>query len=121
MVTAYEGGKMMSNRKQLLKILERFISSVSNIPTELEQQLDKAKEKLEQITDEQFEQISDHVFSSPAHEHQLDDTDPYFAIQSLYGEMERVAREERENREAIAAIKELQHFYGITDKDGYFP
>lgn len=110
----------MSRRTQLLNMIDRYITSLSYLPMELEQQLAKAKHLLEQMSDEQFDKMSDNVFSSPAHEHKLDENNPNFILQSLYSEMERTARKEQ-NDELQSVIKEMQNYYGITDKDGYFP
>lgn len=110
----------MSKRDRLLHIIEQFTSAVNEIPSELNEDLMKAKQTLQKMTDEEFNQVSDHVFSSPATEHRHDAYNPDTVLQSLYAEMERLARHSG-GENANKAIKEMQYYYGIEEKDGYFP
>lgn len=110
----------MSKRTQLINMIDRYTQSATNLREDIKEQLIKAKKALQQLTDQQFEKMSDHVFSEPANEHSLDEDDPNYILSSLYSEMEKTARDEKDD-ELLAVMKEMQHFYGITEKDGYFP
>lgn len=110
----------MSKRTHLIGLIERYIKSSEHLPPEIQRRLEEAKETLKMLSDEQYEKISDHVFASTADEREFKENHPHEILYSIYDELERTARKEQ-NPELEEVVKELQLFYGITEKDGYFP
>ncbi|WP_078552715.1 hypothetical protein [Bacillus alkalicellulosilyticus] len=111
----------LNKKERLLQIINDFQENVNNIPDTLQQTLSNAQQQLEQMSDDEVEMKTDNTFSSPAHTHSHPKDDPEFMLFNSYGEMERLIRQQGKTPEAEGVLKELQYYFSIEEKDGYFP
>ncbi|WP_096201375.1 hypothetical protein [Bacillus sp. FJAT-45350] len=111
----------ITKKERLLQIIQDFESYSSQIPSDMQQKIQQAKQTLMEQSDEHIEQITDNVYSTPANQRSLDQQHPEYVLLSCYQEIERLARKDNTNQELTTVVKELQHYFSIEDKDGYFP
>lgn len=115
-----EGVTGLSKKMRMLKIIDDFLENAQDIPSEVENNLNNAKKQLQSLEEEQVELLTSNVFSTPAAKHSMPSDNPEFLLQQSYATMERLAREQ-ENDVLQGAIKEMQYYFTISEKDGYFP
>ncbi|MFV8826797.1 hypothetical protein [Alkalihalobacterium sp. APHAB7] len=110
----------MEKKQQMEQIVNDFLQHAQSISGDLKSNLNQVKEQLQSMSSEDIDMKSDHVFTSPANQHQQQD-DPQSMLQSMYGEMERVARQEQDNQQLQEVIQQMRYYFNIEEKDGFFP
>ncbi|MDE5413763.1 hypothetical protein [Alkalihalobacterium chitinilyticum] len=110
----------MDKKQQMEQIVNDFLQHAQSISGDLKTNLNQVKEQLHSMSAEDIDMKSDHVFTSPASQHQHQD-DPQSMLQSMYSEMERVARQEQDNQQLQEVIQQMRYYFNIEEKDGFFP
>ncbi|WP_209122885.1 hypothetical protein [Alkalihalobacillus sp. BA299] len=110
----------MDKKQQMEQIVNHFLDQANTIPEDLNSKLNNVKEQLQSMSADDVHMMSDHVFSSPAGEHDHEDN-PQAMLQSMYGEMERVARQQGDNQQLQEIMRQMRYFFNIQEKDGFFP
>ncbi|WP_216829063.1 hypothetical protein [Alkalihalobacterium elongatum] len=110
----------MNKKQQMEQIVNEFLQHANSISGDLKSNLNQVKEQLQSMSVDDFDMKSDHVFSTPASEHQYQ-SDPQSMLQSMYGEMERVARQQQDNEQLQEVIRQMRYYFNIEEKDGFFP
>lgn len=111
---------VLSKKTRMLAIIDGFLKNAQHVPEELHTTLVKAKEQLHSLNDEQLDLLTNNVISMPAKERPLSADNPEFLLQSAYAEIEKIAREEN-NAALQKVVQEMQYYFNIEEKDGFFP
>ncbi|OLO38816.1 hypothetical protein BTR23_11185 [Alkalihalophilus pseudofirmus] len=110
----------MDKKQQMEQIVNQFLEQANSIPAELKSKLNGVQEQLQSMSTDEVHMMSDHVFSTTANEHDHQ-KNPQAMLQSMYGEMERLSRQQNENQQLQEVIQQMRYFFNIEEKDGFFP
>jgi len=111
----------MNKKERLLEMIDQIKMYEPNPSEELTAKLAQAEEKLQELSVEELDQLTDNVFSTPPAQRKFDPLHPEYLLQSSYSEIERLARQEGAHPKLDEVVKAMQHYFGIEEKDGYFP
>ncbi|MGO4886478.1 hypothetical protein ACJ2A9_01860 [Anaerobacillus sp. MEB173] len=111
----------MDKKEYMLNMINKFEMNAGSIPDSLQSKLDQFKNELEALTNEQVEKLTDGVMSTPASESQLDKNHPMNVILNAYHEMESVANGQPANQQLQEVMTQIQGYFEIEEKDGFFP
>jgi ABC-type transporter lipoprotein component MlaA len=109
----------MSKKQYMIALIDQFVENADFVPGELSSKLNRIREQLASISEDELELISNGAVVGTASEQDSTANNAYYQLREAYSQMEEMAYSGQPNETLHHVIQNLRGLYGISDR--YFP